>query len=204
MALAEDGNPAGSILDDPNYDPNLPWYQSLKSNWGIQIRTGINGFPSADGNGNLYLFSYEWMIPFQKAGIFSLGANLGLLPLQAPTTSIVSSNLLNPFVGAQLRYQLKVFKNQPLVPTGALTYDYYRIKNNNPVLNFVSGFQIGYSFGLMLNLTWIDQMTARDAHRSIGLTKAYLTAEIFQSEFQNAAFYLNSRFYLFGLRTEFE
>jgi len=193
----------GSILDDPQYDPTIPWYQSVKSQWGIQLRMAQNRFPIQEGNGNLYQLGIEWMVPFQKIGIFSIGVNGGFLKLVAPTTSL-SNNLFNPIVGGQVRYQLKFFSNQPIVPTGAVTYDYYQLKNSSPVATNASGSQLGLSYGLMLNLSWIDQVTARGAYQSLGLTKFYLTGEIFQSEFTNAVFYLNSKFYLFGIRAEFE
>ena len=195
--------PGASILDDPQYDPSIPWYQSVKSQWAFQLRMAQNRFPISEGNGNLYQLGVEWMIPFQKIGIFSMGANGGILQLVAPTTSL-STNSFNPFVGGQLRYQLKFFNNQPIVPTGAVTYDYYQLKNLSPVATNASGSQVGFSYGVMLNLSWIDQVTSRGAYQSIGLTKFYLTGEIFQSEFSNAVFFLNSKFYLFGIRAEFE
>lgn|GEM_PF-1794605 len=201
LAQAEDLDPPQSILDDPDYDPSIPWYQSLRSRWGLQFRTGIRNFPSTQASGNLYQVAFEWMIPFQKAGILSLGGAFGgIHNLQIGFTN----QSISPMVGGLIRYQLKVFKNQPIVPTAAVTYDYYRIPNGGPFAQVPSGTLTGFSYGLMLNLTWIDQVTARDAYRSLGLTKAYLTAEISQPEFKNSVFVLKPTFYLFGLRMEFE
>ncbi|MBU6153584.1 MAG: hypothetical protein KGP28_04715 [Bdellovibrionales bacterium] len=201
VVWAEEDSPPQSILDDPDYDPSIPWYQSLKSGWGLHLRTAIRNFPSPGASGNLFQLSGEWILPFQKAGLFSIGGTLGgVMDLQSGF-GIYS---LFPMVGGVLRYQLKVFKNQPLVPTFAVSYDYYRIPNGADLIQTPDGNQAGFSYGIMLNLSWLDQVTARDAYRSLGMTKAYLTAEIFNTEFQNAVFSLIPEFYVFGLRLEFE
>ncbi|NDG83782.1 MAG: hypothetical protein EBX52_01940 [Proteobacteria bacterium] len=200
---ASSARKGGSILDDPHYDPSIPWYQSIRPRWGFQIRLAPHGFPVKSGNGDLYQFGMEWLAPYQKLGIFSLGANAGFLKLYAPDTSLATT-FFNPIVGGQLRYQLKFFSNQPIVPTGSLTYDYYQLKNNAPVPAHASGGQMGYSLGLMLNLSWIDPITSRGAYLSLGLTKFYLTAEMFRSKFKNGVFQLDSKFYLLGIRAEFE
>lgn len=202
--FAHDTELGDSVLDHPDYDPSVPWYQALSPSWSVHLKTAIAGFSGA-GNGNLYQMGLEWLIPWQKLGVFSIGTNFGILPLEGPIGSPLSgSNLLNAFVGGQLRYQLKVFNNQILVPTATLTYDYYRLKLANPAIDYVSGSQMGMGFGAMLNLGWIDPITSRGAYQALGLTRFYLTAEIFQSKFENFAFNLNSRFYLFGIRAEFE
>jgi hypothetical protein len=203
-AFAHDTELGDSILDHPDYDPNVPWYQALSPSWAMHLRTAISGLPSA-GNGNLYQIGLEWLIPWQKLGVFSVGANLGILPLEGPAGSPLSgSNWMNAFAGGQLRYQLKVFHNQILVPTATLSYDYYRLKLQIPNPDYVSGSQMGYGFGAMLNLGWIDPITSRGAYQALGLTRFYLTGEVFQSQFANFAFSMNSRFYLFGIRAELE
>jgi hypothetical protein len=202
--FAHDTELGDSILDHPDYDPSVPWYQALPPSWSLHLKAAVSGLPSA-GNGNLYQLGLEWLIPWQKIGVFSIGANLGILPLEGPSGSPLSgSNLMNAFAGGQLRYQLRVFNNQLLVPTATLTYDYYRLKLTNPAVDFVSGSQMGMGYGVMLNLGWIDPITSRGAYQSLGLTRFYLTTEIFQSQFSNFAFNLNSRFYLFGIRAELE
>ena len=111
---------------------------------------------------------------------------------------------MSPIIGGILRYQLKVFKNQIIVPTAALSFDHYRIPNGSSLIQMPNGNLMGFSYGAMLNLSWIDQVTARDAYRTLGMTKAYLTAEIYNTEFQNPVFSLIPEFYVFGVRLEFE
>ncbi len=203
-ACAHDTELGDSILDHPNYDPSVPWYQALSPSWGVHLKSAFAGFPGA-GNGNLYQLGLEWLVPWQKIGVFSIGTNIGILPLEGPIGSPLSGgNLLNAFVGGQLRYQLKVFNNQIIVPTATLTYDYYRLKLATPGDAHVTGSQMGMGYGAMLNLGWIDPITSRGAYQALGLTRFYLTGEIFESPFSNFAFNLNSRFYLFGIRAEFE
>ena len=193
-----------SILDDPGFDPKLPWYQSTKPSWSLHFKAGINGFPVKSGNGNLYLIGFEWLIPEQRYGIFGVGADLGFLSLKAPLSTLSTSSPLNPFLGGQIRYQLKLLNNQWLVPTATLNYDYYRLKNSVASPAYASGAQIGWSAGLFISLSGIDPITARGAYQSLGLTKSYLTLEAFQTKFKNSVFQMESRFYLIGLRAEFE
>ena len=193
-----------SILDDPGFDPKLPWYQSTKPSWSMHFKAGINGFPVKSSNGNLYLIGFEWHIPEQRYGIFGIGANLGFLALKAPLSTLSASSPFNPFLGGQIRYQLKLLNNQWLVPTATLNYDYYRLKNSTPSPAYASGAQVGWSAGLFISLSGIDPITARGAYQSLGLTKSYLTLESFQSKFKNTVFQMESRFYLIGLRAEFE
>ncbi len=201
MAHSAEDQPPQSILDDPDYDPGLPWYQSLRSGWALQFRTAIRNFPTGGASGNLFQIGGEWILPFQKAGLFSIGASLaGVSALQ----SGFSTYSVFPMIGGTFRYQLKLFKNQPIVPTAALGYDHYRIPNGAALAQMPGGNQMSFSYGLMVNLSWIDQVTARDAYRSLGMTKAYLTAEILETEFQNSIFSVVPELYVFGLRLEFE
>jgi hypothetical protein len=200
-ARSEEEGPPQSILDDPDYDPSMPWYQSLRSGWALQFRTAIRNFPTGGASGNLFQIGGEWILPFQKAGLISLGLNLGtIVDIQTNT----GPNRVSPLVGGMLRYQLKVLKNQVIVPTAAVSFDHYRIPNGSSFTQMPNGNVMGFSYGIMLNLSWIDQVTARDAYRSLGMTKAYLTAEIFDADFQNSDLSLIQPFYVFGLRLEFE
>jgi hypothetical protein len=200
IARSGEGDPPQSILDDPDYDPSIPWYQSLKSSWGVQFRTGFRNFPAAGAAGNLFQISADWVVPFQRAGIFSIGPTLG--GVKDLPVGITSQSVL--MAGGLLRYQLKIFKNQPVVPTAALGFDHYRIPNGAPLAQMPDGNQMSFSYGIMLNLSWIDQVTARDAYQSLGMTKAYLTAEVLQTNYENAVFAGSPVFYLFGIKLEFE
>jgi hypothetical protein len=191
------------IIDRPDYVPGLPWFKAAKSTWAMSLRVGMDGFPASHGNGNLFQLTGDWIIPWQAIGIFSVGPQIAVLNLQDPVQG-VESDPVNLMAGVTLRYQQKLFNFQPIVPTVALSWDYYRLKSTFPVAPWATGSAFSFSAGLLLNLGWIDQNTAKEAFQSGGMTRAYLSAEIQKTPFKNQVFRLDATFYLFGLRFEFE
>ncbi len=199
-----DGVDPDYIVDRSDYDSEHPWFQTAKSSWSMGLRLALDGFPSSSANGNLYQFNFDWIIPYQKLGIFSIGPNLGVLSLKTPNQALTYPRLMNPMIGAQLRYQLKVWVNQFIVPTASLSFDYYRLKSNLPIASYASGTVLSPSFGALINLGWIDSHTAKDSFQSLGITRTYLSAELQQTAFSNEVFSLNAKLYLLGVRVEFE
>ncbi len=155
--------------------------------------------------GQVYQLSAEWILPFQKWGLFSVGGHLGSFPLSAPQSNVPYPIYENGIGGLQFRYQLKLSKYPIVVPTASLVAEYYRIRpyQDSPAVQ-ASGMNLGLGAGLMLNLGFIDAVTAREAYASLGLTKAYLTAEIQTLSISSSVLSLSGTFYLLGLRTEFE
>ncbi len=201
-ALAEEVDP-DYIIDRPDYITGEPWYRTAKSTWSVGLRTGLDDFPSSSAQGDLFQITGDWIIPWQTLGLFSVGPQFAVLNLKSPVVGTVSDPL-NLMLGATFRYQLKLMKNQPLVPTVALSWDYYRLKSAFPVAPYATGSGISFSAGLLLNLGWIDRDTAKEAFQSLGMTRAYLTAEVQSTAFQNTVFSRDAVFYLFGIRFEFE
>lgn len=201
-ALAEEVDP-DYIIDRPDYITGEPWYQTAKSAWSIGVRTGLDDFPSSSAQGDLFQITGDWVIPWQTLGIFSVGPQLAILNLRAPVVGTVSDPL-NVMLGATIRYQLKFIKNQPIVPTVALSWDYYRLKSAFPVAPHATGNGISFSGGVLLNLGWIDRETAKEAFQSLGMTRAYLSAEVQSTAFKNTVFSRDALFFLFGIRFEFE
>ncbi len=201
-ALAEEVDP-DYIIDRADYITGEPWYQTAKSAWSIGIRAGLDDFPSSSAQGDLFQLSTDWIIPWQSIGVFSVGPQFAVLNLRSPVVGTVSDPL-NLMLGATLRYQLKIMKNQPLVPTVALSWDYYRLKSAFPVAPYATGSGISFSAGLLLSLGWIDRETAKEAFQTLGMTRAYLSAELQSTSFNNTVFNREALFYLFGIRFEFE
>ena len=192
------------IVDREDYSPDHPWYQTAKSTWSMGVRVGLNGFPSSAANGNLYQFNFDWVIPFQKIGVFSIGSDLGILQLRTANSAVDTSQISNGVAGAHLRYQLKLFPVQPLVPTASIGVDYYRLKSNLPAASYATEAQVNTTFGLLFNLGWIDGHTAKEAFQSSGMTKTYILAELNMRKFANPVFSLDGKFYLLGVRVEFK
>jgi hypothetical protein len=201
-ALAEEVDP-DYIIDRPDYITGEPWYQIAKSSWSVGLRVGLDDFPSSTAQGDLFQITGDWVIPWQALGVFSIGPQFAILNLREPVVGTIQDPL-NVMLGATLRYQLKFMKNQPIVPTGAVSWDYYRLKSAFPVAPYATGNGISFSAGVLLNLGWIDRETAKEAFQSLGMTRAYLSAEVQSTAFQNTVFSRDALFYLFGIRFEFE
>ena len=191
------------IIDRTDYITGEPWYQTAKSTWSLGFRAGLDDFPGSSAQGDLFQISGDWIIPWQTLGLFSVGPQIAVLNLKSPVVGTVSDPL-NLMLGASVRYQLKIMKNQLLVPTASLSWDYYRVKSAFPVAPYATGNGISFTAGVLLNLGWIDRETAKEAFQSLGMTRAYLSAELQSTSFKNTVFTRNAVFYLFGIRFEFE
>ena len=185
----------GDILDQEDYDPDTPYFQIMPPSWSFGFRTAIKAFPIKSSTGNVYELFAERMVPFQKLGILSLGVHLGTAPFS-------SSNYENLKYGALLRYQLHVFKNQIVVPTAAVVYDGFRLKNPSGSVDSLSSF--GFMLGGLLNLGFFDSTTARDGFESIGLLRSYLSLEVRPLSLTSSALTTSSTLWFLGIRLETE
>ncbi len=196
--------PIESVLDAPGYVPGEPQYQKIRPSWAFGFKFGLNRFPIETAIGTKFSFFAEYILPFQNMGLFSIGPQFGLLPIEVANAGVPTGNYENISGGAILRYQLKVVENQWLVPTAALEWEYYRIKESDFNSTQLMGSDFGLSAGLMLNLGVFDSETARDGFQSIGLLRSYATVEIRTTNISNELFNLSGNYWLFGLRLEFE
>lgn len=204
FASADDLNDDRSVLDRPEFDPNTPSYQLTHSTYSIGVRFGLHGFPNSADLGDLYQGYGEWVMPFQSAGVFSVGAHLGVFALRELGTALPYPNYQNMLSGFQLRYQLKIWPNQIIVPTAQLEADYYHfVLPSGTSPSSLNGTNFGASYGVFLNLGWFDPITAKDAFQSLRLTKTYLTVEVKPTTLKTDLFKLNGSLILFGMRTEF-
>ena len=200
-----DLNDPRSSVEREEYSEEQQHYQMAPSRWSVGFRMAQDSFPTKAALGQLFQFYGEWMLPFQKVGLFSVGAHLSSFPIRARNTQLpyaIYENMLN---GLQFRYQYKFSANPLLVPIAGLSLDYFRIRRNqlSPDVQ-LSGITFGLGAGIMLNLGFLDSSTAREAYQSINLTKAYLTAEIQTVSASTDLINISGNLYLFGLRTEFE
>jgi len=203
-ARATEKDPGASILDDPNYDPNHPYFQSIKPEWALGFRAAFHQFPVSGALGTTFQVYGEYLLPFQNIGVFSIGPHFGSFPLYAPETGIPYPTYENAIAGAELRYQLYFMTEQWVVPTMALEWEYYRIKASDVGNDQLTGYDFGVSAGIMINLGVIDSVTERDAYQSLGMVRSYLTIELRSSNINNSLFSLSGNYWLFGLRMEFE
>lgn len=193
-----------SVLDAPDYNPDVPVYDRTKPKWALGLRAAVHKFPVEGALGSAFQIYGEYILPFQAVGVFSLGPHIGIFPLYAPETGIPYPEYENAIAGAAFRYQLKLVEGQWLVPTFAVEWEYYRIRETTLNQNQLTGSSFGLSGGLMLNLSFIDRETARDAYQSLGLVRSYFTFELRSANIDNELFTLTGNYWLFGLRMEFE
>lgn len=206
FAASEDEklNDPRSVLDRPDYDDNNPPHRRAKSGMAWGFNFARHGFPTQDALGDLYQLFLEWVIPWDKMGVFSVGVNGGVLSIYAPETTIPYPNLGNPLVGGQITYQLKFLQNQWIVPAATFFVDYYRIKLNSSGDLYASGAATGFSGKLMINLGNFDSLTARDSYDTVGLTKAYLSLGLDQMTLSNSFLSLSGSFWTMGFRLEYQ
>jgi hypothetical protein len=207
-----------SPLDKPDYNPDHDQYERSPSRYAFGLRLALDSFPILTASGNSYQFFGDWVLPFKAAGLLSVGAHLGFLPIVARNsgvTGIPYPNYGSAMGGLQFRYQMLWTQNQLLVPTAAVEADYYRIVTNSvtttdsngkdtTAITTTSGMALGVDLGLMINLGKIDGATARDAYQTISLTRAYLTLEWHPLKISNDVVDLSGNFFYTGLRMEFE
>lgn len=190
------------LVDRPDFVPGEPYYLHVPSRWAFGFRAAISGVPTASALGNTFQLIGEYMLPTGKIGYLSGGVHLGTFPLYAPSAQIPYPNYANSLLGAQIKFQLKFSQSAVIVPTVGLEYEFFQIKENDFDQNQLSGSDFGYSVGLMLNMGFIDRLTERDAHQSIGLTRAYLTLDLRSANLNTSLFTLSGNYWLIGFRME--
>jgi len=193
LALADEV--PGDVIDRADYDPNTPYYQILPPCWAYGMRAAVVSFPSKSALGSIYEIFAEKLLHFQKLGVLSLGINFATAPFS-------SGQYENMKYGALLRYQLNLMSNQVVVPTAALVYDGFRIKDSNNA--FQSFSSTGVMFGGLINLGFFDSETARQGHESLGLLRSYLSFEMRPLTISNSTLSISGSLWYMGLRLEAE
>ena len=193
LALADEV--PGDILDRADYDPNTPYYQIMPPSMAFGFRAAVINFPTTKALGSVYELYGEKLFHFQKIGILSGGLHLGTAPFSG-------THYENIKYGGVLRYQLHVMSNQIIVPTAALVYDGFRLKNGaNASVSFSSA---GIMLGALLNLGFFDSETARQGHESLGLLRSYLSFEMRPLSVSNSAISVSGSLWYMGIRLETE
>ena len=188
-------------VERKDYDPDAPYYHKLPSKWAFGFRIALYGFPVSSALGTSIQLYGEYSLPWQKLGIWSIGPHIGSFPLYAPNTPIPYPEYENALMGLALRYQFKYFPNQLLVPTAAIEWEFYRVQVTDTTP--VTGADLGFSLGMMINLGFLDEGTARNAFDTLGLLRTYLTLELRSANISNSVFSLTGSYWFTGVRFEF-
>ena len=179
-------------------------YAKANPHWAFGLRTAFLKFPTSSAVGSSYELFGEYILPWQKFGVFSFGPYYGFFPIYFPEANVPFPRWSNLTAGGTVRYQLKLFTNQILVPTIGFDFNYFRVAAVDD--SFYTGTDSGLRAGVLINLGWIDEMTAKDAYTNIGLCRSYITAEIRTTNMSmnNNLVTLSGNFWYWGLRLEFE
>lgn len=187
-------------------DLSIPSYTYLKPRWGLELAASLNAFggtalTSAQGTNPAYGFSahFDYQIPFQKFGILGVGPSLALYPIMGGT---VTSSVFSVFsAGAQIRYQARYFREQPVLPMVGYAVEYMSYR-------FISGgngwvLAKGPVLGIWVLLNWIEPSAASDFYVDAGILRSYLVVEwrALAGSDSNISFQNGS--YYFGIRLEF-
>ena len=194
---------------DEMYDSHPTRYELTSPHSAFGFRAAANGFPMSSAIGNSYQFFGEWIAPDCSKGLFSLGLHFGLMSLASTVSSSVDS--IGTLGGLQLRYQFVITNRQLLVPTVSVDADRYDLKLGagqtdsigNVATGTLSGYTVGLSAGVMINIGAIDRETAKDAYANLGITRTYLTLEVHSLDISNSGISLSGNLFYTGLRFEF-
>jgi hypothetical protein len=213
--------PPAEIPEDDNASiararrEHLRVYEWTRPNWGIQL-TGSHsalggGYVSASTQGNQVRgltvhgeWQPEWI---QAIGVLGIGPSLGLYPIVdggsiRPTGGSGIDIGSNWSVGGQVRYQLRLFHEQPLVPVAGYALDY--LSYHLPYVGTTGRMLIkGPFFGAMLFLNFLEPSAAVDNYVTNGISRTYLVAELRIPTGGDGTVEVGDKSYFFGLRFEF-
>lgn len=212
VLIADEGGTEQSISEVKRNDPRIPAYQFFHPKWGIEIATSLNALGGNDINAqksnqewkSLYSFSIQmdYQPPFAKQfGVLSIGPSLALYPLFPEGSSSFQKNFYDMWsFGAQLTYQLRLFREQPLVPIAGYSAEYlnYNINGGTKGSLFIQGPR----FGVYLLLNLFDPQGASEFYANHGVLRNYLVGEFRMSAGNNTDLSIEGQSLYFGLRME--
>ena len=185
---ANDGSQevAGENTATPDLDMDSRPYDRERPNWGV----GVSYSPEALGDGGTLpdasshaagkvrgiSLQMEWEPAFiQLIGVLGLGVNAQIYP-EYPKTGLTKTAASLLSYGAQVRYQLKFFRGQWIVPMAGYSAEQVQYSLPGSVKgSFVSS---GPFAGAMLLLNPFDRSSAGEFYASMGVKRTYLFAEM--------------------------
>jgi len=201
--------------EDPTESENqptlnsFPAYQLIRPTWAVEILGSFHAFggqalaPSqapAQANALNVLIEYQPAF-FQSYGVLGIGPSFNLYPI-SPGTSTPSFFSVKS-LGAQIRYQARFFRQQPVVPIVAysvesLSYQ-YNVEGSGSVLIQ------GPTVGLWLLLNILEPTTSHHMYLSTGIVRTYAILEWRNMSGSNGVIPAinGGGSYYFGLRFEF-
>jgi hypothetical protein len=196
------------------WDRSIPMYDRENPNWGIDIHgslqalgaTGITTANAATGEIDHDIRNFGFGVEYepeflQSLGVVSIGPSANLY-VASPSGSLTSGSFSILSGGMSLKYQLKFWRGQPLVPF--FGYEIQMIKYRFAVEEIGSGITTaqGPVFGAMLLLNWMEPSAAHSLWADTGIKRTYLVGEMKMLTAGEPLLSVDGQALYFGLRME--
>ncbi len=200
---SSDPNPGSEVQFE---DIRVPSYKIHRPQWGLEFTSSLQAFGGQalvveQGTNPLYAFSLsaEYQPAFlQNFGVFGIGPTFTVYPAFGSTMTYGFLALLG--TGAQIRYQARYFRDQPLVPVFAYSIESFSYQfNSGKTGTLISQ---GPSLGLWIFLNFLEFSSAAQIYMNHGVSRSYLTLEYRILAGQDANLNFSGGSYYFGLRLE--
>lgn len=187
-------------------DIRVPRYQQIKPNVAVQVtvspkafdgpRTASSAASGVELRGASLQIEYQ-PEKFQKYGIWSVGGGLGLY---RPVPSTATRSFVGTWsASALIRYQLRYFREQPIVPVLSYQLEHLRYSMNGRSGSFLAH---GPAVGIWILLNVIDSDSAATFYAESKVCRSYLVAELRKTAGSDRNLRLEGNSYFFGLRFE--
>ena len=208
LAQAPDSNQREESPESVDF-PNLtvPTYQRFTPNWGIGVVTSLNAFggnalTTSQGSNPSFAFSLlgEYQPSFlQHFGMIGIGPRLSVYPITSG--GVTPSAFSNLGAGGQIRYQLRLFREQPIVPSISYLVEYFKYQFSDGTVG--SLVIKGPSIGVWVLLNFLEPSSAANMYMSTGISRNYAVLEWTQFQGQDGNIQISGGSTYFGLRFEF-
>ncbi|MFN7685618.1 MAG: hypothetical protein ACK5QT_09430 [Oligoflexia bacterium] len=200
MASADDAT-GQSPQKRSGIDHSIPYYLQKRPTWAFQFSgswTQALGSEARAGNSSLTSSrSGELAIEYQPPWVQALGVLSGGVHVRYHSAS-AAKRLLG--YGGRLAYQAKWFTNQWVVPVAGYSLDQVYYELNSGAQGTLAN--PGIFYGLRFFLSAADPGAAAELYNSLGVTRTYLSVELFDRQASNADLTLSGRTLAIGLRME--
>lgn len=136
----------------------------------------------------------------QGIGVLGLGPSVTIYP--AIGGNFTSSPLSIWSAGGQVRYQMRWFHEQLIVPMVGYAYEYFRYNLADGNTGYIQS--MGPMFGIYVYLNALDPDSAADFYSNYSGIRSYLVAEAKLLSGADDLVTLSGMGFYFGLRMEFE
>lgn len=185
------------------YDPRIPRYQQERPNTALQVSGSMKAFSDSNQTDATKLANFQILFEWQPealqaAGVFGIGLNANIY-LGVGLDSVSPPSIYSG--GAQVRYQMRYFREQPIVPMASYVGQYMSYKFGGGG----SGTMLmhGPVLGAMILLNFFDQQTASEFYVEQGVNRSYLVAEYSLMKGDDGNLSVTGKSLFFGLRFEY-